>query len=495
MATRLLQLLGGHRTVEDAVIGGLTVDSRQVADGDLFVALPGTNFDGRKFIPEAIERGAAAILTTPGAFEDAQGTSKLPIVEDANPRRLYAQMAARFAGSQPKYQVAVTGTNGKTSVADFARQLWQKLGKQAASLGTLGVRSETVNLPGGLTTPDPMQLHAALATLKQADIDHVAIEASSHGLDQYRLDGMQLSAAAFTNLSRDHLDYHKNEQSYFYAKARLIGELLAPGAAAVLNVDDQWGRVLDDVAWGRSLERIGFGRGQNADLQLVSAEPTACGQKLVVGFRGQTAEVELPLIGDFQAMNALAATGLLIAVGEKPSAVIEAVSSLRGVPGRMELLGTVSDAGIFVDYAHTPDGLKTVLTAARAHKPNRLHVVFGCGGDRDAGKRPQMGAIASALADCIYITDDNPRSEQPSAIRSEILASAPSAIEIGNRGEAIAAAMDAARPGDIVIIAGKGHETGQIVGDQVLEFSDIETVRALLNEKMAGGQVPAGDRG
>ncbi len=482
MATHLLQLLGGNAVTENVVINGMTNDSRSVTPGDLFVALPGTEVDGRDFIPDAINRGAAAILTFDAAnYMNAAGG--VPIIEDANPRRRYAQLAARFSGPQPDFQVAVTGTNGKTSVADFARQLWGRLGMSSASVGTLGVRSEVLTTEGGLTTPDPLQLHATLAQLKRANTDHVAVEASSHGLDQHRLDGLQLKAAAFTNLTRDHLDYHKTEQSYFYAKARLFGDLLLPGAAAVINIDDAWGRILDDIAWGRSLTRYTFGKNKRAVLRLLDAAPLIDGQHIIIAFKGEEFEFKLPLIGEFQAMNALAAAGLVMATGVDASAVLPALETLEGVPGRLELIGMKNGASLFVDYAHTPDGLRTVLASARAHNPKRLHVVFGCGGDRDTGKRPQMGDVARELADAVYVTDDNPRSENPATIRAQIMAACPGAVEIGDRTAAIKAAVEAANPGDMVIVAGKGHETGQILADQTIDYSDIETVRALTDAR------------
>lgn len=478
MATTLLQLLGGKGMVKNVPISGLTIDSRRVSKGDLFVALPGTNHDGREYVAQAVDRGASAILTTPGSSLSIEGI--LPIIEDANPRKLYAEMAARFCGVQPSVQVAVTGTNGKTSVAEFTRQIWKQLGTPAASVGTLGVSSEELTVDGGLTTPDPMALYSTFNTLYEKGVDNIAVEASSHGLDQSRLDGMNISAAAFTNLTRDHLDYHKNEQAYFYAKARLFGSLLAPGTAAVINIDDPWGKILDDIAWGRSLNRLSYGHDEKAHLRIVEHQVTTSGQDLTVTFRDQTYSLILSLVGEFQAMNALAAAGLVISTGGEPAKVMQALEKLQGVPGRMELMGQNGGAGIYVDYAHTPGGLKTVLEAAKAHRPNKLHVVFGCGGDRDTGKRPQMGAIAQELADRIYITDDNPRSEVPAAIRAEILAACPDATELGDRSLAIKTAIDAASDGDMVIIAGKGHETGQTVGDRVIEFSDIETVRRII---------------
>jgi UDP-N-acetylmuramoyl-L-alanyl-D-glutamate--2,6-diaminopimelate ligase len=479
MAMTLAQLMGGQRVDGAVNIAGLTVDSRSVQAGDMFVALPGTKFDGRRYIPEAIQAGAAAILTTPGVDVG----SGIPVVEDANPRRRYADLAARFYGEQPETQVAVTGTNGKTSVADFARQLWVHAGVEAASLGTLGVRSENYAVPGGLTTPDPMALHAALAGLVGAGVSHAAIEASSHGLDQYRLDGVRFKAAAFTNLTRDHLDYHKNEQSYFYAKARLFGELISPGDAAVINIDGAWGGILDDICWGRGLERLSVGSSDKAALRLTGQSVTPTGQNITFEYDKIRQEVSLPLVGGFQAENALLAAGLLIATGTAPDKAFAGLEQLSGVPGRMELVGISAAGGaVFVDYAHTPGGLETVLKAARDHKPNKLHVVFGCGGDRDAGKRPQMGAVASKYADKIYVTDDNPRSENAATIRSEILAAVPGAAENGDRGAAIEAAIANLSDGDMLIVAGKGHEEGQLVGEDLLPFSDIETVKNIIGQ-------------
>lgn len=488
MATTLLQLLGGSHAVRDTAIHGLTVDSRSVSEGDLFVALPGFSVDGRDFIPDAIQKGAAAVLTTPLSEKLKYAVGGLPVVEDTNPRRLYANMAVRFAGDQPNTTVAVTGTNGKTSVADFTRQIWAEIGVEAASVGTLGVRSDKYQSPGGLTTPDPLQLYKALNTLASKGVDHVAVEASSHGLDQYRLEGLALKAAAFTNLTRDHLDYHRTEHAYFFAKARLFGEMMQPGSTAVVNLDDASGRVIDDIAWGRGLERLSFGFSDKAALRISQCFPTATGQKVIFSFNGQSHECELSLVGAFQASNALAAAGLVIASGAEPKRVFDALVALKGVPGRMELAGEVNGAGIFIDYAHTPDGLRTALDALKAHKPKALHVVFGCGGDRDIGKRPQMGSVAAELADHVYITDDNPRTEDAAVIRKHILEGCPEAQAIGDRAEAIKTAIGAVGPGDMVIVAGKGHETGQTVGDQVLPFSDFETVQTILEQKLTGNR-------
>ncbi|MFC3053030.1 UDP-N-acetylmuramoyl-L-alanyl-D-glutamate--2,6-diaminopimelate ligase [Kordiimonas pumila] len=485
MSLTLAQLLGGKKADGSVLVSGLTVDSRAVQKDNLFVALPGTKVDGRRYIQDAIRAGASAILTTPGVKLD---DDSFPVVEDSNPRRRYAEMAARFYAAQPAVQVAVTGTNGKTSVADFCRQLWGAAGHEAASLGTLGVRSEVYSEPSGLTTPDPMGLHKALKKLVDAGVTHAALEASSHGLDQYRLDGVSIKAAGFTNLTRDHLDYHKTEQGYFYAKARLFGELLGPGGYAVINIDNKWGSVLDDIAWGRGLGKLTVGRSDKAGLRIISECVLPSGQVIKFAFEEQVYEVELPLVGGFQAENALLAAGLVIASGADTEKSFNALSKLAGVSGRMELVGHTAKGGsVFVDYAHTPNGLETVLLAARAHNPTKLHTVFGCGGDRDKGKRAQMGMIAAALADYVYVTDDNPRTENAATIRSEIIATTPNAIEIGDRATAIAAAITAMSAGDMLVVAGKGHEEGQIIGDQVLPFSDIETVKRLLNED--GGRI------
>ncbi|WP_417464982.1 UDP-N-acetylmuramoyl-L-alanyl-D-glutamate--2,6-diaminopimelate ligase [Kordiimonas sp.] len=478
MTLTLAQLLGGSDVSGDIVISGMTVDSRAVKKGDLFVALPGTKQDGRAYIADAVKAGASAVLTTEG-YRDAK--AGVPFIGDVNPRRRYAQLAARFCGVQPEVQVAVTGTNGKTSVADFTRQIWQRAGVQAASMGTLGVRSERYTEPGGLTTPDPLALHKALNMLAIKGVDHVAVEASSHGLDQFRLDGMRLQAAAFTNLTRDHLDYHRTEQGYFYAKARLFGDLLGPQGSAVINTDDPWGRILEDIAWARGQSLLTVGCNADAMLRLISQDVAPDGQHLSVEFCGSPYNINLPLVGTFQAHNALVAAGLVIATGGVPDEVFAALEGLTGVPGRMELVGCVDTGGsVFVDYAHTPDGLRTVLNAARAHNPAKLHVVFGCGGDRDAGKRPLMGQIAHDLADCVYVTDDNPRSENAGEIRRQIMTACPNALEIGDRRAAIEAAMSSLGAGDMLIVSGKGHEEGQIIGGDVVPFSDIGTVREIL---------------
>lgn len=475
-------LKGGAGETE---ISGMTADSRMVKPGDIFAAFPGAHMDGRDFIEDAIAKGARAILTTPDvSVED------IPVIEDVNPRHKYASLAARFYGNQPKKQIAVTGTNGKTSVADFTRQIWTYAGLKSASIGTVGVQSDVMTLPGGLTTPDPLKLHEILSELANNGVDHVALEASSHGLEQYRLDGVSLSAAAFTNLTRDHLDYHGNELNYFYAKARLFGDLLRPGATAVVNVNDKWGKVLEDIIWGRGLTCISVGYNETASLHISDHQVSDKGQSAILNYGGKATPVTVSLVGKFQLENAVLAAGLAIATGVNADTAFEAVASLKGVPGRMEFVGENEGGGsVYVDYAHTPDGLKTVLEAARAHKPNRLHVVFGCGGDRDKGKRPQMGKIAAHHADQVYVTDDNPRSEDASIIRSEIMAECPRAQEFDDRGCAIASAIKELKSGDMLIVAGKGHEEGQILKDKTIEFSDIGTVRNILRAKgtLSGG--------
>lgn len=480
-------------------ISGLTADSRAVKPGYLFAALPGTQDDGARFIQDALKRGAVAVLTHAGwqgeagndALADHQDT---PVLGCRNPRRDLAIAAARYYERQPKTICAITGTNGKTSIANFTRQIWERLGQRAASMGTLGIQAPEAYIPLHHTTPDPVEIHRALNGLSLAGVDHLAMEASSHGLSQYRLDGVNVAAAAFTNLTRDHLDYHEDFDDYLFAKMRLIGEILKPGATAVLNADADFFDEADQLCWSRGIHTISVGEGTLADLRLVSQTPTAHGQNLEITWRDRAFDIQLPLIGDFQAMNALMAAALVIATGEEASEVFAALSELVTIKGRMQLVGrTPGGAAVLVDYAHTPDALKTVLEAVRAHTDARLHVVVGCGGDRDRGKRPQMGTIAASLADVVIVTDDNPRSEDAAAIRAEVLGGvarqSEHVREIGDRRDAIKAAVEGLVEGDLLIVAGKGHETGQIVGDRTLPFSDIEEVQAVLaNEKDKGSK-------
>lgn len=471
-------------------ISGLTADSRQVGAGYLFAALPGSRADGRDFIPQALEKGAAAVLAPKGTRlpETAQGEARpVALITDANPRRRLALLAARFYGCQPETVAAVTGTNGKTSVASFTRQIWQALGQDAASLGTLGLQPPRADAPASLTTPDSVELHRCLATLARDHIDHVVLEASSHGLDQSRLDGVRVSAAAFTNLTRDHLDYHGTMEAYLAAKLRLFTGLLQDGGAAVVNIDDPAGADVVAACRARGVRLITYGKSEGADLRLLAQQPTATGQNLKIAVFGKDYDVALPVAGAFQADNVLAALGLVLAGNAETDKAVKALEQVSGVPGRVELVGATPAGGhVYVDYAHTPDALETVLKALRPHTENRLFVIIGCGGDRDPGKRPMMGRIAVTLADDAIITDDNPRSEDPAGIRQEMLAEAPGAQEIGDRGAAIATAVAALGPGDVLVIAGKGHETGQIVGGQVLPFDDREIARTAIS-KLAGG--------
>ncbi len=465
----------------DTQIHGLSADSRKVVPGDLFAALPGTREDGRRYIDQAIENGAIAVLAETGTTLKMRATP-VQLITDDNPRRYLALMAARFHGRQPDEVAAVTGTNGKTSVASFTRQIWRHGGCAAASLGTLGLEPARPGAPASLTTPDPIELHRCLASLAEDGVERLVVEASSHGLDQYRLDGIRISAAAFTNLSRDHLDYHHDMASYTAAKLRLFDELLAPGGTAVLNADLPIYKELRARCEQRGIEILSFGIAES-DLRLMTQEPTADGQTLMLDVLGRARRVALPLVGTFQAYNVLAALGLTIATGLTPEAALEALPNLEGVPGRIEQVGRTPRGGqVFVDFAHTPDALATVLAAIRPHTQARLWVVFGCGGDRDRGKRPLMGQIAGRLADRSIVTDDNPRSEDPAAIRREILAAAPNAEEFYERGEAIANTVAALGPGDVLVIAGKGHESGQIVGDRILPFNDRDVARAVISQ-------------
>ncbi len=461
----------------DIDICGLTADSRAVEPGFLFAAILGEADDGGRFIPEALSRGAAALLAGPDVAIEATG---LPILRDQNVRRRLALMAAQFHPRQPETVVAVTGTNGKTSVVAFVRQIWELMGLSAASLGTVGLVAPHVSVPIGHTTPDPVALHAVLARLAQAGVTHLALEASSHGLKQYRLDGVRFAAGAFTNLSRDHLDYHADVEDYFDAKARLFTDLLLPGAAAVVNTDTKEGVRIADLARQRGLVVLTVGSTGTA-IKLVERQRKGLAQELVVEAGKARYEICLPLVGDFQASNALVAAGLVVAAGGQESVALRALEHLKGAKGRLELVATSrAGAPVFVDYAHTPDALQHALEALRPYAPGRLVVVFGCGGDRDRGKRPQMGALAAKLADVVFVTDDNPRGEDPGAIRSAIMAACPGAIEVAGRAEAIAQAVDVLKSGDVLLVAGKGHETGQIIGREIVPYSDHETVLAVI---------------
>jgi UDP-N-acetylmuramoyl-L-alanyl-D-glutamate--2,6-diaminopimelate ligase len=466
----------------DLDVAGVSADSRAVTPGDIFVALAGSRTDGTRFISDALRRGAAAVM-----MEAAAPTGLPPevvLVRAPNARRALALVAARFHAGQPETIGAVTGTSGKTSVAAFLRQIWQALGYQAASVGTVGVVSPRGETYGSLTTPDPVALHRALDQLAREGVTHLAIEASSHGLDQHRLDGLCVSVGAYTNLSRDHLDYHPTMEAYLAAKLRLFTSLVREGGAAVINADDQRAEEVVAVAEQRGLRVLTVGQ-RGRTITLVRIQRDGFGQRLRLRFDDQEFDLTLPLVGAFQVENALVAAGMAIASGGAPPAVFAAVEHLKGAKGRLELVGTHQEAPIFVDYAHKPDALEKTLDALRPYASGRLTVLFGCGGDRDKGKRPIMGAIAAAHADRVIITDDNPRSEDPAHIRAEILAAAPGAVEIGDRAEAIRAGIAGLAPGDVLVVAGKGHESGQIIGDRVLPFSDHDAVAAVLGGKAA----------
>jgi len=401
---------------------------------------------------------------------------------DDNPRRRFSLLAARFFAGQPETVAAVTGTNGKTSVVSFLRQIWTRLGRQAASLGTLGVVAPGRVVPGSLTTPDPVALHRRLRELARGGVTCLAMEASSHGLDQYRLDGVRVRAAGFTGLSRDHLDYHRSMDGYLAAKLRLFSEVMEPGGVAVVNADAGGADAVRAAAEQRGHRIVTYGAGGD-DVRLEGVRPEGQGQRLDLALARRRRSLRLPLVGAFQAENALGALALALATGADADDAASALEALEGVPGRVQKVGLAPcGAPVFVDYAHTADALANVLRALRAHAPGRLHVVFGCGGDRDAGKRPQMGRVAAALADVVIVTDDNPRTEDPAAIRRRILAACPGAREIGDRAEAIGEAVSALAPGDLLVVAGKGHETGQIVGDEILPFDDARVIRAAIEE-------------
>lgn len=459
---------------------GVTADSRAVEQGFLFAALPGTAVDGRRFIGDAIKRGATAILAPPGTDLPADQAG-IVLVTDDDPRRRLALIAADYYGAQPETVTAVTGTNGKTSVAFFTRHLWSATGRKAASLGTLGILADGLPEQPGLTTPEPVTLHAQLADIAEAGISHLALEASSHGLAQRRLDGVKIAAAGFTNLSRDHLDYHASFEEYFAAKARLFDTCVAEGGLAVINADSDQAEALSDIATRRNLTLIGYGA-SGREFRVVARQPTPGGCELELEILGQTAKVDLPLIGSYQTANALCALGLAMAdTALSADTLIDGLASLPSVPGRLEKVGVSARGGaVYVDYAHTPDALETVLKALREHTAGTLGVVFGCGGDRDPGKRPQMGRAAATLADWAIVTDDNPRTEDPASIRAEALAACPDAREIGDRRQAIEAAIEALQDGDVLVLAGKGHEPYQIVGEQTLPFDDRDVARETL---------------
>ena len=476
-AIRLSDLGLTARAGRDPALSGITADSRAVRAGMLFAALPGTAVHGAKFIPAALEQGVAAILT------DAEGAklaavaladTDVALVVAEDPRAALACAAALWFGAQPEVMVAVTGTNGKTSVATFTRQIWAALGHEAINIGTTGIEGAW-SAPSSHTTPDAITLQKLLAAAAQGGVTHAAMEASSHGLDQRRLDGVRLRAGGFTNLTQDHLDYHKTMEAYFEAKAQLFTRLLPEDAVAVVNLDGAKGSEMAELALERGLRVLTVGKGQGADLQIVASRPDATGQEVRYLWQGRAFQTRLNLIGAFQAENVAVAAGLAIAAGDAPEAVLGVLPRLTGVRGRMQLAATRRNgAAVYVDYAHTPDAIETALQALRPHVMGRIIVVFGAGGDRDRTKRPLMGAAARANADVLYVTDDNPRTEDPASIRRAILEACPEANEVGDRAEAILRAVDALLPGDALLIAGKGHESGQVIGTDIYPFDDVE---------------------
>ena len=465
-------------------VSGLAVDSRAVKPGDLFFALAGSKTDGARFIDSAIASGAVAVA----GDHPPQGDRRVPFVSTPNPRRALALAAAKFYPRQPAIIAAVTGTSGKTSVAAFARQIWQQLGHASASIGTIGLVSPKRTIYGSLTTPDPIALHRQLDEIAGEGVTHLALEASSHGLDQYRLDGVRIGAGGFTNLSRDHMDYHPDVAHYLAAKLRLFRDLVAADGVAVISADHDCSLAVIDAARARGLRIVAVGRkgnGAGEGIGLIEADIDGFAQKLTLEHRGRRLAVRLPLVGEFQIENALVAAGLAIGTGSEPKAVFAELELLEGAKGRLERVAEHNGAPIFVDYAHKPDALAKALQALRPYAKRKLVVVFGAGGDRDAGKRPLMGAIATENADSVIVTDDNPRSENPELIRAAILSAAKGATDIGDRAEAIRTAIAGLQPGDALLIAGKGHETGQIVGDRTLPFSDHDAVASALAPRVA----------
>jgi UDP-N-acetylmuramoyl-L-alanyl-D-glutamate--2,6-diaminopimelate ligase len=460
----------------------VTADSRTVKRGDLFVAIAGNKADGLTYVAPAIAAGAVAILAE--QRPQAALPEDVAFVHVRSARRALALIASKLYPRQPGTIAAITGTSGKTSVAAFARQIWTALGHPAASIGTVGIVSPRGETYGSLTTPDPVALHCSLDTLAGEGVTHLAIEASSHGLDQSRLDGLRIAAAGFTNITRDHLDYHPSFDDYLKAKLRLFQALLPLGAPAVIDIDHAHAEAVVSAAKTRGLSIITVGR-QGSGIRLVDSAIEGFAQVLRIAHAGKSYQIRLPLVGEFQIENALVAAGLAIATGSDAARVFAALEKLTGAKGRMEQVGTSRGAPIFVDYAHKPDALAKALDALRPYVTGRLVVVFGAGGDRDRGKRPLMGAVAAEKSDRVIVTDDNPRSEDPAAIRAAILAAVPDALEIADRRDAIHRAIADLRPGDALLIAGKGHETGQIIGDRIIPFSDHEAVATALKELAA----------
>ncbi len=466
---KLSQLINEIPLAEDVEVTGLSVDSRLIKPGYLFAGLPGSSVDGARFIDKAVASGAKAILTHEGF--DGEVPPGVALIRVADPRLLLAGSAARFFSPQPSRCFAVTGTNGKTSVASFVRQIWEGLDIDGASLGTVGMVSRLGEVKLAHTTPEPITLHAHLQTLAIAGIEHVVVEASSHGLQQRRLDGLTFEAAGFTNITRDHLDYHKTFEAYFAEKQRLFTELMCSDGVVVVAGDAPGAEEIAALSGTHGLETLTVGK-KGAFLKVLDIQQDGFCQLIELEHAGGRTSVRLPLVGDFQVANALVAAGMVAAGGVPLEAVLGQLEKLRGAIGRLEWVGARGGAPVFVDYAHTPDALARAIEALLPYKTGRMIVVFGCGGDRDRGKRPLMGAVAGELADLAIVTDDNPRSEEAGAIRREILTAVPDALDIADRASAIRAGIEALEPGDVLLVAGKGHETGQIVGNEILPFSD-----------------------
>jgi len=456
----------------DSEVTGFAIDHRKVTKGNVFGAFKGAVFDGEDFIPAAVEKGAVAVVARRQA--KVEGAVHLA---DEQPRRLFAQLASKCYGPYPETVVAVTGTNGKTSTVEMTRQIWRMLGHRSASIGTLGVTTSDDQVKTGLTTPDIVTFLSNMAGLKRMGISHVAYEASSHGLDQYRAEGVPLAAAAFSNFSRDHLDYHPSMDAYFEAKMRLFDEVIAPGGAAVIWTDDPKSDEVIERAKKRGLTVMTVGR-KGESIRLVEQTSTPLGQALILEHEGEQHRLALPLIGAYQASNVMTAAALVLATGGEWRDVFSAMGRVSPVRGRLER-AVISRAGapVYVDYAHTPDALEAAIMALKPHVEGKLIIVFGAGGDRDQGKRAPMGEVAMRLADVAIVTDDNPRSEDPAKIRADIMGGAPGAIEVAGRKEAIVRALEMAKGGDIVLLAGKGHETGQVIGTRVLPFDDALVAR------------------
>ena len=476
LADLLPETLSAPQGADGVEVTGLALDSRKVRPGDLFAALPGVKVDGAQFIPMAIEKGAVCILAPKGV------TAPVPVIEAEDPAEALSAIAANFYPRQPATIAAITGTNGKSSTVEFLRQIWAKAGIEAAALGTLGVTRASGRTDVGYTTPDAIALHKSLDLLTEEGVTHLAMEASSHGLKQRRMDGVRLSLVGFTNLTQDHLDYHPDFEDYFSSKMRLFSALAPMGAPAVINMDSDWSQRVAQAAQSAGLSPVEIGwRGRDLTVHEITPHPAS--QMVRFSWKGEEREVDLPLIGEFQAANALGAAAMAIASGVSPDAAFEAMGQLTGVAGRLQTVGTTKDgAPVLLDYAHTPDGLDKLLRAARPHTQGRIILVFGAGGDRDPTKRAPMGEIAARLSDVAIVTDDNPRSEDPAGIRKTILAACPGAQEVGDREAAIRTGIEMLKAGDVLLVAGKGHETGQILADRIIPFDETEIVTRILKE-------------